>query len=108
MRQYRNITDTELSELGVVRDWDESAAKALHPGINLIWVHNHRKRYASTQNESCLIRSVEIIKIDQHDITTDFGKYSLKTGRNIHNACGCMRFCDCYGRLYLPRDPNTA
>ena len=101
-KKHRNITDTELSELGVIREWNESNARTLQPETKLLWVHNRRKKYTSIdQNDNRLIRTVTIIKIDDYDITTDFGKYSLETGRNVHGACGCMRFCDCYGRLYL-------
>lgn len=107
MRKYRNITDIELTELGVMREWDVSVANALQPGASLLWVHNYRKRYNQKLHDQCLIRTVEIVKIDNYDITTNFGKYSLQTGRNVHNACGCMRFCDCYGRLYLPQDLYT-
>ena len=102
VKKVRNITDEELTQLGAVREWDYAIAQNLKPDTQLLWVHNRRKKHTSIeQDDPRLIRSVKITKIDAHDITTDFGKYSLETGRNIHEACGCMRFCDCYGRLYL-------
>ena len=102
MRRYRNISDEELLGLGAVREWDETAARSLHPGAELLWVHNRRQKYTSLdRNDERLIRTVSIVKVDAYNITTNFGKYALETGRNVHDACGCMRFCDCYGRLYL-------
>jgi len=103
MRPQRNITDAELSRLKCIREWDESTARTLQPIGKLLWVHNRRRKYTSLdENDSALIKMVDILKIDNYDITTDFGKYSLETGRNVHDPCGCKRFCDCYGRLYLP------
>lgn len=102
MRPYRNITDEELSFLGAVRDWNSDIAKTLAENSGLLWVHNRRKKFTSLdQADERLIRRVNVLKIDQYDITTNFGRYSLENGKNVHNACGCMRFCDCYGRLYL-------
>ena len=105
MRRYRNISDEELDRLGAVREWDEAIARALQPDTELLWVHNRRQKYTSLdKNDARLIRSVRIVKIDDYNITTNFGKYALETGRNVHDACGCMRFCDCYGRLYIFSD----
>ena len=108
MRRYRNIHDEELDRLGAVREWDETAARSLRPDTELLWVHNRRQKYTSLdKNDERLIRTVRIVKIDDYNITTNFGKYALETGRNVHDACGCMRFCDCYGRLYLYNDLLT-
>jgi hypothetical protein len=107
MRRYRNITDEELEHLGASREWDAAHARSLEPEGELLWVHNRRRKYTSLDmNDERLIRRVKVVKIDGYDITTDFGKYSLETGINVHDACGCMRFCDCYGRLYqlTPQD----
>lgn len=102
MRPYRNITDEELSFLGAVRDWNSAIAKTLTENSELLWIHNRRKKFTSLeQTDKRLIRRVNVLNIDQYDITTNFGRYSLETGRNVHDACGCMRFCDCYGRHYL-------
>jgi hypothetical protein len=105
MRKYRNITDSELTKLGVVREWDASIARTLSPGAKLLWIHHHRKQYPlQDNNDRCFIRSVEIIKVGNDDITTNFGKYSLETGRNIHKTYRSIGSCDCYGRLYLPKN----
>ncbi len=105
MRKYRNISEEELSSLGAVREWDETTARTLTPETQLLWVHNRRQKYTSLdRNDDRLIRMVKITKVDDYDISTDFGKYSVETGRNVHDACGCMRFCDCYGRLYLSKE----
>ena len=103
MRNYRNITDEELSALGVTREWDAQQARALAMQSELLWVHNRRQKFTSLElNDERLIRHVTVLGINDYDITTNFGRYSLENGRNVHDACGCMRFCDCYGRLYLP------
>lgn len=105
MRPYRNIADEELSFLGAVRDWNADIAKKLTEKSELLWVHNRRKKFTSLeQDDERLVRRVTILSIDKYDITTNFGRYSLESGRNVHDACGCLRFCDCYGRLYLLRD----
>ncbi|UFH58431.1 hypothetical protein [Sulfurovum mangrovi] len=105
MRKYRNITNSELTKLGVVREWDESIASRLRPGAKLLWIHYHRKQYTQKHNDNkCFIRSVEIINISEYDIITNFGKYSLQTGRSLHSTYKSIRPCDCYGRLYLPKN----
>ena len=102
MRPYRNITDGELSALGAIREWDAERAKTLTLQSELLWVHNRRRKFSSLrQDDERLIRRVTILNITDFDITTNFGRYALQTGRNVHEACGCKRHCDCYGRLYL-------
>lgn len=102
MRTYRNITDEELSLLGAVRDWNADIAKTLSLGSELLWVHNRRKKFTSIdQDDERLVKRVNILGFNNCDIKTDFGDYSLESGTNAHDACGCLRFCDCYGRLYL-------
>ena len=109
MRKYRNITDNELAELGVVREWKESIVNSLRPGTKLLWVHHHRKQYTQqNNNDQCFIRTVEIVKIDENHIITNFGKYSLQSGMNVHRTYRSIRPCDCYGRLYLPKHLYTA
>jgi len=102
MRKIRNVSDEELTTLKALRQWDEHAAKTLQPDSELLWIHNRRRQYTSLQQDDTrLIRTVKIKRVDAYEITTDFGKYAIESGRNVHTACGCMRFCDCYGRLYL-------
>jgi len=102
MRTHRNITDEELSDLGVIRDWDADIARTLTPQSTLLWVHNRRKKFTSIdQNDERLVRHLKVVHINDYDIKTDYGSYSLDSGKNIYDACGCKRFCDCYGRLYL-------
>lgn len=105
MHTRRNITDEELSQLGAVRDWNEDIAKTLTINNKLLWVHNRRKKFTSLeQDDRRLIKRVNILGFNNCDIKTDFGDYSLESGKNVHDACGCLRFCDCYGRLYLLND----
>ncbi len=105
MRTHRNITDEELADLGAVRDWDADIAKTLTVESKLLWVHNRRKKFTSLQQDDVrLVKQVNILGFNNCDIKTDFGDYALESGKNVHDACGCLRFCDCYGRLYLLRD----
>lgn len=103
MKKYRYISEEELIHHGVNRQWDAEVLRTLQPGTSLLWVHTKRQHYTSlSPNDERLIRKINVVKIDEHHITTDFGKYTLDTGKNVHAACGCKRFCDCYGQLFLP------
>ena len=103
MKKYRYVHDEELSLHGADRQWDAEKLHTLQPGDSVLWVHTKRAHYTSlSQNDERLIRKINIVKIDQHHIVTNFGKYTLDTGKNVHAACGCKRFCDCYGQLFLP------
>ncbi|KFN38724.1 MAG: hypothetical protein JU82_10420 [Sulfuricurvum sp. MLSB] len=102
MRLYRNISDAELGALGAVREWDQERAQNLSVPAQAVWVHSLREKYHRLDPfDPCLVRTVSILRIQGDVIKTDFGSYSVQTGKNIFYACGCKRFCDCYGQLYL-------
>ena len=101
MRPYRNITDEELSRLGAIREWDADRARMLTLQSELLWVHNRRKKLSALQGDNnSLIRRVTVLDITDRDIITNFGRYALQTGRNVHKAY-YMQYFDCYGRLYF-------
>jgi hypothetical protein len=101
MRPYRNITDEELSALGAIREWSADRARELPLKSELLWVHNRRKKLSALQGDNdALIRRVTVLDITNRDIITNFGRYAVETGRNVHKAY-YMQYFDCYGRLYL-------
>lgn len=107
MRPYRNISDTELETLGAMREWDTQKALTLPIPSTLLWVHASREKYHRLDPmDPCLIKTITVQRIQGDVIKTNFGSYSLDTGRNLFYACGCKKFCDCYGQLYLPLSCN--
>lgn len=107
MRPYRNISDSELEALGATREWDREFLLSLTLPAHILWVHTAREKYHRLDPyDSCLVRTLTIERIQGDVIKTDFGSYSLDTGKNIFYACGCKKYCDCYGQLY-PLMKNT-
>lgn len=102
MRPYRNISDSELEALGATREWNREFLLSLALPVQILWVHSAREKYHRLDPyDSCLVRTLTIERIQGDVIKTDFGSYSLDSGKNIFYACGCKKFCDCYGQLYL-------
>ncbi|HLD24283.1 MAG TPA: hypothetical protein VJA83_10115 [Sulfuricurvum sp.] len=102
MRPYRNISDSELEALGATREWYKKALLDLPLPAQILWVHSFREKYHRLDPyDPSLVRTLTIERIQGDVIKTDFGSYSLDTGKNIFYACGCKKFCDCYGQLYL-------
>lgn len=102
MRPYRNISDTELEMLGAQREWEPQKALSLDIPSTILWVHSSREKYHRLDPmDSCLVRTITVQRIQGDVIKTDFGSYSVHTGKNIFQSCGCKKFCDCYGQLYL-------
>ena len=95
MRPYRNISDEELASLGAVREWDADSAKRLHPDSELLWVHQLHQKAAEASRR---VRRVKVLEVDDSAIMTNFGRYSLETGRNVNADSSCS------GRLYLPQE----
>lgn len=95
----------DIASLGFSLQWSQERAAALKSGDTLLWVHGRRHRMgALPPTDSRLLRRVEVIAMTPDIIVTDFGKYHLSNGRNLFAACGCKRFCDCYGSVYLPAE----
>lgn len=80
-------------------NWDKEKTKDLKNGDTLIWKHSKYNQLIKKYPKEKLLKEVTIKMINQELIKTNFGSYSLETGKNIFQACGCMRFCDCYGYL---------
>ncbi len=81
--------------------WDKERAKTLKAGDKLLWKHKKYRDYVGQIEEEKLQKVVTINSINELEIKTDFGDYNIETGRNTFEACGCKRFCDCYGVLEL-------
>ena len=108
MRPYRNISDAELETLGAVREWNPSSLLGPPLPAKALWVHTAREKHHRLDPfDPCLVRTVSILRIQGDVIKTDFGSYALSTGKNLFYACGCKRFCDCYGQLYLLASPMS-
>ncbi|MBN2869431.1 MAG: hypothetical protein JXK04_00585 [Campylobacterales bacterium] len=102
MRPYRNISDAELESLGALREWDPLLLLDAALPVHAVWVHTAREKHARLDPlDERLVRTVTVLEIRGEVIKTDFGSYALSTGKNMFYACGCKRFCDCYGQLYL-------
>ena len=102
MRPYRNISDAELGALGAIREWDPLLLLDVPLPSKVLWVHHAREKFDRlSPHDPRLVRPITILDIRGEVIKTDFGSYSLSTGKNIFSPCGCKRFCDCYGQLYL-------
>jgi len=102
MRLYRNISDSELQTLGASRNWDKEKALSLPLPCDVLWVHSAREKHNRLDPlDPCLVKKITVLRIQGEVIKTDFGSYSLQTGKNLFYACGCKKFCDCYGQLYL-------
>jgi hypothetical protein len=102
MRPYRNISDPELESLGAIREWDAQKALSLSIPSPILWVHTTREKFHRLDPmDECLVKTITIERIQGDVIKTNFGSYSLGTGKNIYYSCGCKKFCDCYGQLFL-------
>ncbi|AFV97645.1 MULTISPECIES: hypothetical protein [unclassified Sulfuricurvum] len=108
MRPYRNISDSELESFGAIREWDSHTARSITAPASVLWVHSAREKFHRLDPmNSCLVKTLTIERIQGDVIKTNFGSYSLETGKNIFYACGCKKFCDCYGQLYLLKDDTA-
>lgn len=106
MRPYRNVSDAELEALGAVREWNQEALHSLPIPSKILWIHTSREKFHRLDpHDPCLMRVITIQRIQGDVIKTDFGSYSLQTGKNLFYACGCKKFCDCYGQLYILKNP---
>jgi len=105
MRPYRNISDSELEALGAVREWDKASLLSLTLSSKILWVHASRERFHRLDaKNSCQLRVITIQKIVGDIIKTDFGSYSLHTGKSLLYPAGSPSYCDCHGQLYLLRN----
>ncbi len=108
MRPYVNITDAELEAHGALRSWEPESLDSLRVPAKALWVHAARdKNAASADKIHELVKTVTILDVDEELIRTDFGTYSVKTGKNVFDSCGSKQFCSCYGQLYLFRESHA-
>lgn len=102
MRAYRNISDAELAALGASRVWDSDTLLSVPLPCTILWVHSMREKYHRLDPmDPCLVKTINVLRIQGDVIKTDFGSYALSTGKTLFYPCGCKKFCDCYGQLYL-------
>lgn len=108
MRPYRNISDSELETLGASREWDVEFLRSITVPAPVLWVHSAReKHHRLDPMDPCLVKTITIERIQGDVIKTNFGSYALDTGKNIFYSCGCKKFCDCYGQLYLIKESDA-
>ena len=81
--------------------WDYEKALQLQVGDTVRWRHTKYNTSNSNYDEQKLVKEVCVKAITKTTIKTTFGTYEMKTGRNTFEPCGCMKFCDCYGKLEL-------
>lgn len=72
----------------------------LKEGDKVKWIHNKYYGYLGKVSPHRLEKILEIKKITENTIETEFGTYYKDTGENIFEPCGCNRFCDCFGKIY--------
>jgi len=95
-------TEAEIAHYRIAPEWDETAARRLSAGDRLLWIHTKRSHYSSLDPaDEKLLKTVIVTGMTTDLLLTDFGKYRFSDGKNQFEACGCKRFCDCYGKLYL-------
>lgn len=108
MRPYRNISDSELEQLGALREWNSQSVRSLTVPSLILWVHSTREKFHRLDPmDSCLVKTIIIERIQGDVIKTNFGSYSIDTGKNIFYSCGCKKYCDCYGQLYLLKESHA-
>ncbi len=105
MRPYQNITDDELASLGADRRWDPDLLLALPLPAPVLWVHTQRDKHRNA-DQSSLIKRITVTAVCGDVVKTDFGSYSLQSGKNLFYACGFTHIGDCCGQLYLLTDPT--
>lgn len=102
MRPYRNISDQELTTLGASPVWEAQKVLSASLPFEVLWVHTTREKFHRLDPlDPRLVKRLTVTAIQGDVLKTNFGSYALHTGKNIYQACGCKRFCDCYGQLYL-------
>ena len=102
MRPYRNISDEELKALGALREWEAQRVLSESVPFEVLWVHTTREKFHRLDPlDTRLVKRLTVTQVQGEVLKTNFGSYALSTGKNIFQARGCKRFCDCYGQLYL-------
>ena len=105
MRPYTIINDTELCALGAAGEWDPESVLNLPIPSEVLWVHTMRQK--SDRSDPSLVKRVRILDISGDVIQTDFGNYSLYTGRSVRDRRGIAHPGDCTGQLYLLKESHA-
>lgn len=100
MRPYRNINDTQLTQFGALRDWDPNLIRSMPLPSRLLWVYVHKEKNANSEE---WIKTITLLRIENDLLKTDFGTYSLKTGKAIRACDGTRSMVDCRGQLYISK-----
>lgn len=66
-----------------------------------MWIHLKKKDFIGKTKDENLYKKLTIKSLTSDLIKTNFGTYFLENGKNILSPCGCKRFCECYGKLFL-------
>ncbi len=98
MRPYRNINETQLTQFGALQEWDPNLVRSLPLPSRLLWVYAHKEKNA--HSDEC-IKTITLLRIEDDFLKTDFGTYSLTTGKAIRACDGTRSVVDCRGQLYL-------
>jgi hypothetical protein len=71
-------------------------------GDQLLWRHRRAKELQdqATHPEQ-LQRIIRVTAVYEDYIKTTFGDYLRCNGLNTDAACGCKRFCDCFGQVEI-------
>lgn len=103
MRPYRNINEIQLARFGAIREWDANLVRSLPLPSPLLWVYAHKEK--NTHSDNC-IKTITLLRIEDDLLKTDFGTYSLTTGKAIRACDGTQSMVDCRGQLYMRTSRN--
>jgi hypothetical protein len=71
-------------------------------GDQLLWQHRQAKDLQEqAKYPEQLRRFVTVTAVFADYIKTDFGDYLIRSGFNTDAACGCKRFCNCWGEVLM-------
>ena len=79
---------------------DKMTLSNIKAGDRLRWRHRNAQELMDVaKNPEQLERIVTVKVVFEHYLKTDFGDYFITTGCNVDPACGCKRFCNCWGKV---------
>jgi hypothetical protein len=79
---------------------DKMTLSTIKVGDYLCWQHRNAdelKDFAKSPEQ--LARIVKVTAVFERYIKTDDGDYFIHNGCNVDAACGCNRFCNCWGKV---------
>lgn len=78
-------------------------AASLNKGDSLVWKHKDYDSLKGTTKEENILKEVVVESVYPDLIRTEVGHFTTKNGKKDKKACGCDRFCSCYGRVYVQK-----